>query len=202
MIVSIVDSRCHVYRKPGDPVLRPNRSPSSWSPPGWCAAESRLLHNVRKILDRRGFNLLKKRMWRDGHMFGSEHTQYLRSRNLKAVPSLYVYHADCALEVAAENYNVLGRAAFDVVYAAGREDDLEFERECREWVRRREAAFTCYEVSWEGEATIDGHTAARRLHRGFTDLGSATAFVESDPGQSCRLIDRHTGELALTQGVC
>ena len=47
-------------------------------------------------------------MWRDGHMFGCEHTQYLRSRNPEAVPSLYVYHADAALEVAAESYNVLG----------------------------------------------------------------------------------------------
>lgn len=199
MIVSIVDSRCHVHRQPGDPVFRPNRSRNSWSPPGWQAAESRLLHNVRKILDRRGYGLIKKRMWRDGHMFGSEHTQYLRSRNLKAVPSLYVYHADHALEVAAENYNVLGRAVLDVVYGAGREGAPEFERECREWVRRREAAFTCYEVSWEGEAIIDGHTAYRRLYRAFTDLASAMAFMESDPGESCRLIDHRSGEPVITQ---
>ena len=197
MIVSIVDARCYVYRQPGDPVLRPNRSRNSWSPPGWYAAESRLLHNVQKILNRRGYGLLKKRMWRDGHLFGTEHTQYLRSRNLKAVPSLYVYHADCALEVAAETYNVLGRAVLDVVYGAGREDDPEFERACREWVRQQEAAHPCYEVSWEGEATIDGHAAARRLYRAFTDLDAAMAFVESDPGEACRLIDRRTGEAVL-----
>lgn len=194
MIVSIVDSRCHVYREPGDPVFRPNRNRNSWSPPGWCAAESRLLHHVQKTLDRRGYDLIKKRMGRDGHLFGSEYSQYLRSRNLRAIPSLYVYHADCALEVAAENYNLLGRAAFDVVYGAGREDDPEFERACREWVQRREAIFACYEVSWESEAAIDGHTTARRLYRGFTDLGSAMTFVENNPGESCRLIDRRTGE--------
>ena len=147
MIVSIVNSRCYVHREPGAPVLRPNRSRSSWSPPGWCAAESRLLHNVQKILDRRGYDLIKKRMWKDGHMFGSEHTQYLRSRNLRAIPSLYIHHADYAVEVAAESFNVLGRVVLDVVYGVGREDDPEFERSCREWVRRREAVHPCYEVS-------------------------------------------------------
>src|SRR3954470_21306219 len=98
MIVSIAGSSCYVYREPGDPVYRPNRSKHSWSPPGWYGAESRLLHNVKTILDGRGYGLIKKRMWRDGHMFGSDHTQYLRSRNPEAAPSLYVYHADAALE--------------------------------------------------------------------------------------------------------
>ena len=202
MIVSIVDSYCYVYREPADAKFLPNRSRSSWSAPGWYAAESRLLYNVQKILNGRGYDLLKKRMWRDGHMFGCEHSQYLRSRNLKAVPSLYIYHADYALEVAAESYNVLGRVRLDVVYGAGREDDSEFERICQEWVRRREAPHLCYQVSWEGEATIDGHTADRRLYRGFTELDQARAFLESDPGESCRLIDRRTGETMLVHGAC
>ena len=89
-------------------------------------------------------------------MFGSDHSQYLRSRNLKAVPSLYIYHANYALEIAAESFNVLGRVELDVVYGAGREDDRNFENQCREWVATREAAHPCYEVSWEAEATIDG----------------------------------------------
>ena len=144
MIVSIVGCSCYVYREPGDPVFRPNRSKYSWSPPGWYGAESHLLYNVLKTLNRRGYDLIKKRMWRDGHMFGGEHTQYLRSRNMKGVPSLYVYHADYALEIATESYNVLGRARFDVVYGAGREDDTDFERECREWVRRKEAEYPCF----------------------------------------------------------
>ncbi len=33
-IVSIVGCSCYVYREPGDPAFRPNRSRSSWSPPG------------------------------------------------------------------------------------------------------------------------------------------------------------------------
>ena len=202
MIVSIVGCSCYVYREPGDPVFRPNRSKHSWSPPGWYGAESRLLHNVQKILNGRGYDLLKKRMWRDGHMFGCEHSQYLRSRNLKGVPSLYVYHADYALEVAAESYNVLGRVRLDLVYGAGREDEPDFERTCREWVARREDDHPCYEVSWEGEATIDGQTAVRRLYRAFTDQYQARAFLESDPGDSCRLINRRTGEAVLLRDAC
>ncbi len=193
MIVSIVQSSCYVYRQPGDPVFRPNRSRYSWSPPGWYGAESRLLYNVGKVLNRRSYDFITKRMWRDGHMFGSDQSQYLRSRNLKGVPSLYIYHADCALEVAAESFNVLGRVELEVVYGAGREEYPEFERVCREWIARREAAHPCYQVSWEGEATIDGHTAVRRLYRGFKDLDTARAFLESDPGDCCRLIDRRTG---------
>jgi hypothetical protein len=38
-IVSIVDTRCYVYRQPGDPVLRPNRSRNSWAMPGWPRGE-------------------------------------------------------------------------------------------------------------------------------------------------------------------
>jgi len=64
------------------------------------------------------------------------------------------------------------------------------------------AAHPCFEVSWEGEAIIDGHTAARRLYRAFTDLASAMALVENNPGESCRLIDHRSGESALTQWIC
>ncbi len=202
MLVSIVGTSCYVYRQPGDPVFRPNRSRHSWAPPGWYGAESRLLHNVQKILNGRDYDLIKKRMWRDGHMFGAEHTQYLRSRNLMGVPSLYIYHANYALEVAAESFNVLGRVELDITYGAGREDNPEFERACRDWVARQEEARPCYEVSWNGEVTLNGHTAVRRLFRAFTDLGSALSFVDGDPGNRCRLIDRHTSEPVLLRGAC
>jgi hypothetical protein len=200
MIVSIVGCSFYVFLEPGDPEFRPNRSRHSWSPPGWYGAESRLLYNVQKILNGRGYDLLKKRIWRDGHMFGGEQTQYLRSRKLKAIPSLYIYHANYALEVAAESFNVIGRARLDVVYGAGREDDPDFERECREWVRRKEAVNSCYQVLWEAEATIDECKAIRCQYRAFTDLDQARAFLESDPGESCRVIDRHLSNSSILVG--
>ena len=69
-------------------------------------------------------------------------------------------------------------------------------------MQRKEEAHPCYEVSWEGEATIDGHTASRRHYRAFTDLDQAGAFLGCDPGESCRLIDRRTGEAVLLHGAC
>jgi hypothetical protein len=194
VIVSIVGASCYVYREPGDPTFRPNRSKSSWSPPGWYGAESRLLYNVQKILNARGYGLIKRRLWRDGHMYGSEHAQYLRSRNLKAVPSLYIYHGNYAIEVAAECYNALGRVRLYVAYGVGREDDAEFEMSCRGWVAKREASHPCYEVSWMADAKIDGNFSTRRLVRGFTSLDDARAFFDTDPGEYCHLIDRRTGE--------
>lgn len=201
MIVSIVGTVCYVYREPGDPKFRPNRSKSSWSPPGWYGAESRLLYGVQKILNGCGFDLLKKRMWKDSHMFGSDHSQYLRSRNIKKTPSLYIYHANQATEISAESWNVLGMVELDVVVGAGREDDSNFEKECQDWIEREEARHPCYEVSWEAEATIDSHTAVRRIYRGFRDLHEAKNFLETEPGDSCRLIDRKTGEPVLAPCV-
>jgi hypothetical protein len=80
------------------------------------------------------------------------------------------------------------------VYGASREDDRNFEDVCRTWISEREAVHPCYEVSWQAEATIDGSTASRRLYRGFRSLEEARAFLESDPGEYSRLIDRRTGE--------
>ena len=127
-------------------------------------------------------------------MFGSEFTQYLRSRNIKNVPSLFVHHANAALENAAESFNQLGRVEMSVMLGAGWADDRYFENATREWVARVEADHPCYEVSWEAEATIDGHAATRCLYRGFRDLYEARAFMETEPGDTCGLIDRRTGE--------
>ena len=83
MIVSIIGGSCYVYRQDSDPVFRPTSGDSSWSAPGWYGAESRLLHHVQKTLNQRGYDLIKKRMWKDGHMVGTEYTQYLRSRDFQ-----------------------------------------------------------------------------------------------------------------------
>jgi hypothetical protein len=123
MIVRIVDRTCYVYRQPGDPIFRPNRSGSSWSAPGWYGAESRMLHHVLRILNARGYDLIKKWMWKDGHLFGTEYTQYLRRRHVRGMPSLCVYHADHAVEIAAELFNKLGRIELAVEYGLAEQGD-------------------------------------------------------------------------------
>lgn len=49
---------------------------------GQGSGESRLLYHVKKALNARGLDLIKKRMWKDGHLVGDETTQYLRASKL------------------------------------------------------------------------------------------------------------------------
>lgn len=46
-------------------------------------SESRLLHLIKKALNDQGHDVIKKRMWKDGHMMGGDETQYLRERKWK-----------------------------------------------------------------------------------------------------------------------
>jgi hypothetical protein len=196
MIVTIVDRTCYLYRQPDDPAFRPNGCGSSWSPPGWYRAESRLLHHVRNALNARGYDLIKKRMWRDGHLFGTEHTQYLRSRHIRRKPSICIYHADHAVEIAAESFNKIGMVELAVEYGLTEEDDG---AASREHVQAIEATYPCFEVSWDAPAHLDGGIMTSsperyRHYRGFTDPSEAQAFLMTIPGEYPRLIDRRTGE--------
>ena len=196
MIVTIVDRTCYVYRQDTDPVFRPNRCRSSWSQPGWYGAESRLLHHVLRILNARGYGLIKRRMWRDSHMVGTEHTQYLRSRQLRSTPSLCIYHADHAVEIAAESFNELGRVVLRVEYGLTVGDDGEASQA---HVQASEAAHPIYEVSWDAPADLESGVMTSgperyRHYRGFTDRDTAEAWLRSCPGESAKLIDRRTGD--------
>lgn len=196
MIVTIVGSSCYVYREDGDPVFRPNTSKSCWSPPGWYGAESRLLHHVKLILNQRSYGLIKKRMWRDGHLFGTEHNQYLRSRVITGTPSLCVYHADHAIEIAAEVFNKLGRVELAVAYGLVEGDDGSASQA---HVQAIEAAYPCYEVSWDAPADLDSGVITSgpgryRHYRAFTDRDEAEAWLRSCPGEYPKLINRRSDE--------
>ena len=196
MIVSIVDRSCYVYRQPGDPVFRPNTSKSCWSPPGWYGAESRLLHHVQKILNHRGYDLIKKRMWKDGHMVGTEHTQYLRSRDIQKTPSFCIFHANHAVEISAESFSKLGRVELSVEYGLTEGDDG---AATQGHVQAIEAAHPCYEVSWDAPADIDSGIMTSgpgqyRHYRGFTDRDQALAWFDACEGEYPTIIDRRTGE--------
>ena len=196
MIVTVVGSSCFVYREDGDSVFHPNTSKSCWSPPGWYGAESRLLHHIKLILNQRGYNLIKRRMWKDGHMVGTEFTQYLRSRHMKGTPSFCIYHANYAIEISAELYNVLGRVELAVEYGLAEGDDG---ASSQAHVRAVEASYPCYEVSWTAPADLESgimtSSAGKYRHfKCFTDRDEAEAWLRSRPGEYPRIIDRRTGE--------
>ena len=52
--------------------------------------ESRLLHLIKKQLNAQGFDLIKKRMWKDGHLM-DDLQQYLRTRKKSGDPKKDIY---------------------------------------------------------------------------------------------------------------
>ena len=83
------------------------------------SAESWFLHRVKLELQKLGMDVIKKRMWRDGHMFGDETNQYIRTRNAKSsLPHVYIYNGNYAFCDAGERFNERGEVVlfmeFDV----------------------------------------------------------------------------------------
>lgn len=73
--------RCVVTKEPGDKIRVINRE---------ARGESTLLHHIKKILNARGYDLIKKRMWKDGHMMDGMQ-QYLRTRKPSGDPKKDIY---------------------------------------------------------------------------------------------------------------
>lgn len=81
MRVTINDdkTRCTIESEPGDPAFRDG---------GWGDGESRLLYHVKLALREQGYDMVKKRMWKDGHMV-DERQQYLRTRKGKPILAIW-----------------------------------------------------------------------------------------------------------------
>ncbi len=71
-----------------------------------AAGESALLYAIKKLLNSRGYDLIKKRMGKDGHLV-DEMQQYLRTRKLSGDPEkdIYIYNGFWAVEGAEIEYN-------------------------------------------------------------------------------------------------
>ena len=105
MRVELGKRRCVVTRESGDPRI-------SGGPSG-AAGESRLLYHVKLALNRQGFDFIKKRMWKDGHLV-DDMKQYLRERNMKAARVLAIYNDRWLIEGADEIYNRTGSVVLTV----------------------------------------------------------------------------------------
>lgn len=64
---------CTIIREAGDPKFRDG---------SWGSGESRLLYHAKQALAKQGYDFIKKRMWRDGHMV-DQNQQYLRERIIR-----------------------------------------------------------------------------------------------------------------------
>jgi len=94
MIVTLpeTDGYIKVEREKGDPKY---------------ATESTLLYHIKNHLNKKGFNLIKKRMWKDGHLV-DDTQQYLRSRKPDEKDSIYIHSTHYAIRDISEEWNKYG----------------------------------------------------------------------------------------------
>lgn len=96
--LNLENKTCEVIKESGDPVFRGS---------GWAEAESTFLYHVLQNLKEQGFDLIKKRMWKDGHMVDNTQ-QYLRTRAWgKGEDEYCLYNSAYAIEDLGEEFNNL-----------------------------------------------------------------------------------------------
>ena len=104
MKVTLKGHACTVVREDGDPHFRGIQN---------AAGESRLLYHVKRELTRQGYDIIKKRMWRDGHLM-ADMQQYLRTRCPSTSHCLMIYNPRWAIEGADETLNREGSVTLRV----------------------------------------------------------------------------------------
>jgi hypothetical protein len=110
--VKIHENSCYVEREPGDPRMKP----VGWShyPNGYCnGPESMLLYHVKQELQKQGLDVIKKRMWKDGHLV-DEHVQYVRTRNVNAEHGIMVWNGNHQIYDAGDEFNEQGHVTLHV----------------------------------------------------------------------------------------
>lgn len=105
MHVEIKGNVCIVRREEGDP---------KFSGVVNGAGESRLLYHVKNELNKQGYDLIKKRMWKDGHLM-DDMQQYLRTRKKGAGKAdIYIYNPNWNVCGAEEDFNRTGEVELAV----------------------------------------------------------------------------------------
>lgn len=115
MKVELLEHRCIVTKEPGDP---------RFSGVVNAAGESRLLFHVKKILNKRGYDLIKKRMWKDDHMV-DDMRQYLRTRKPSGDVNkdIYIYNSNWNVEGAESALNRDGKVVLTVERNVFKQED-------------------------------------------------------------------------------
>lgn len=123
MKVELKEYSCVVTREEGDPKFYGIVN---------AAGESKLLHHIKLKLKEAGHKVIKKRMWRDGHMV-DDMQQYIRTEKGYS-PSFAIYNSNWAIRGAEEDFN-----AGEVTLAVVR--DI--------WVGKMREVYSCPKCGWE-----------------------------------------------------
>ena len=92
--------------------------PYGWGP---TAAESNLMYTLKQVLSKAGFDVIKKLVHKDGHLFGHDQLTYVRSnpkhRLLERDLSFYVYDGQYAIRLSSDDWNQKGTVDFHIDFA-------------------------------------------------------------------------------------
>lgn len=94
MKVELKKNCCIVIREKDDPKIYGIKN---------AAGESKLLYSIKKELIAQGHRVIKKRMWKDGHLV-DDMQQYLRTAK-GYEPSFCIWNSQWAIKGAEEDYN-------------------------------------------------------------------------------------------------
>lgn len=120
MQISRIGKRVIVTRDPGDPRI---------------SNESNLWYKIRNVLLKKGEDVIKKRMWKDGHMV-DDNIFWVRSRKYK--PGSYgIYDPDYAVRNMMEEYNYEGRVTLSIISLLEGYEVRDYPEGPREWTPRR-----------------------------------------------------------------
>jgi len=98
MKISFIDNQCIVKKQDTDPKFYDG---------GWSDGESKFLYHLKKALNESGYDLIKKRMWKDGHLM-DDTQQYLRVRKFnKKYPkmNISIHNPRYAIRGANQDFN-------------------------------------------------------------------------------------------------
>lgn len=101
---------------------------------GYALPESTLLYHIKQRLNAAGLDLIKKRMWKDGHMV-DDLQQYIRSRKLSDFPAVLIYNDAWQVADAADLLMDRGRVSFQIVYNPDEKEGPEDDRHRQEFAR-------------------------------------------------------------------
>jgi hypothetical protein len=85
-------------------VIREDKDPKIYGGNFMARGESNLLHKVKKELQRQGYDVIKKRMWKDGHLV-DELQQYIRTRKGAKGKSFQIWNGSFQIWSIDEKYN-------------------------------------------------------------------------------------------------
>jgi len=98
--------KCLIEREKGDPQFRDSE---------WGSGESRLLYHIKKVLNAEGWDFIKKRMYKDGHLV-SDQQLYLRERKVdKGCNCCWaIWNQNWAVASANKSFNEDGKAVLSL----------------------------------------------------------------------------------------